>query len=539
MKTAVAARGLEPKGGDELSKGVLRGGASFGGVVSALRRRPPGTLLASAVLALGAVPVAHVSWASAATASPTPPPISSIGKQDVTFIAVSPAYQHTGLVVAMATAIGDSQCGNNCTHLWVSHDGGAHWAQAASQGWNQGRPVIAVDAKGHEALFAVTPSSVQRSTDAGATWQVVSGNGGLTATPSPTYPSDHALAVSSTSKDMLINDKGIHQVDGSSGAYTDFAFAFSPAFPSGGAHHPALLAAIDPNTHIPFVQQCDGSLHCTGQAALPGATNQSAPATVYTSPHYHDDGVAFVQTARGIYKSSDGGDTFVPLTVAPANGATATATPAIDFAPGYDDHGSNRTLYAAVLQVYDDMKSPHTGGGVFRSDDGGSTWRADNGDSLMDGGATTVAVAPDGRLFAGYLRLVGGVSAAGMLCSADGGASWQAFCSPVGDAQPATAHTGKAANPAPAGQCFGAGCASTPAANAGSTPQAADNGPSSSGSANGGVHNAAATVLGPPASGRSTLLIVAIAIIAVVAALAVAAAVRKRAAAKKHTTGGT
>lgn len=512
---------------DDRQEGTSSNGGLAGGRIAPARAtRPLRYLVAAAAFAAGVLPLFAPHAASAATPTPQPQ-TSAIGQQDVTFIAVSPRYEHTGLVVAMGATM-SNQCGNNCEHLWVSHDGGAHWAIAAATGWNQGRPVIAADSKGQEAIYAVGQNSTVRSTDGGATWQNV-GAGGLSVTPVSTYANNHAVAVTATPKnDYLISDSGTHHVDGSSGANTDFAFAFSPSFPSGGAHHPALLAAIDPATHIPFVQPCDASLQCTGRVALPGATNQSAPATVFTSPHYQDDGIAFVQSAQGIYKSTDGGDTFVPVTIAPASGASATATPAVVFAPGFDGRGPNRTAYAAVLQVFEDPKSPHTAGGVYRSDDGGGTWTADSGDSLVNGGATTVAVAPDGRLFAGYLRLVGGVTAAGMLCSADGGASWQAFCSPVGDV-----HTAGAQNvaPAPSGPCFGAGCASTPAATAGSTPAAAGNNAKASNTSPGDGHPVGAN-LTKPASGSSRMLIVGGALLLAVV-LGVAALLRRR------LTGGT
>ncbi|HEV7680204.1 MAG TPA: hypothetical protein VGQ42_16705 [Candidatus Dormibacteraeota bacterium] len=436
----------------------------------------------------------------AAANSPSPEPTSAIGNETVYSLAVSPNYMHTGLVVAMATPLG-TQCSSNCTHLWMTHDGGAHWAISPANGWNQGRPVIADDGKGHDVLYAIASGSVQRSDDAGATWRTV-GGGGLSSTPAPTYAKDGTVAVTGT-QDYVIAAGGTRKVDGSSGAYTDFAFAFSPSFPSGGAHSPAILSAIDNKTHIPVVQQCDASLHCTGASALPGATNQSSPATVVPSPRYEQDGAVFVQSAQAIYKSTDGAVTFAPLNVAPANGATATSTPALALSPGYQDRGPNQTAYAAVLQVFADKQSPHTAGGVFRSDDGGASWRTASAGSLVDGGAMSVAVAPDGRVFAGYMRLVGKVPAAGLLCSTDG-ASWQSSCPAVGDAARATSsqQSGSAAGVAnpPGAVCRATDCATRGPANSPTVPGAVVAAGGAAAGA-GASHSAAAALPAPSGSG--------------------------------------
>jgi len=134
-------------------------------------------------------------------------------------------------------------------------------------------------------------------------------------------------------------------------------------------------------------------------------------------------------------------------------------------------------------------------------------------------------VAPDGRLFAGYLRLVGGVTAAGMLCSADGGASWQAFCSPVGDVHKAGAQN---VAPAPSGPCFGAGCASTPAATAASTPAPGGNSNSNASGTSSGDGHAVGANLAKAATGPSRILIAGGALFLVVVVLGIASLVRRR-----------
>ena len=99
--------------------------------------------------------------------------------------------------------------------------------------------------------------------------------------------------------------------------------------------------------------------------------------------------------------------------------------------PGYSESDPNHQLYTALLQVFNPTAGspspPHSSGGVYRSSDGGSTWAAVGAPGPFDQGASAVAVAPDGRLFAGYLA--GQYS--GLLCSVDG-QSWQASCPAVG-----------------------------------------------------------------------------------------------------------
>ncbi|HVN10131.1 MAG TPA: glycoside hydrolase, partial [Patescibacteria group bacterium] len=96
-------------------------------------------------------------------------------------------------------------------------------------------------------------------------------------------------------------------------------------------------------------------------------------------------GESFITGGSGLYKSTDGGDTWKQLT----NGL-----------PGADDRlgrigiavapSNGQRLYASV----EARKNP----GVYRSDDGGETWAQVNGDRRIGGrgpGAMGIAVAPD------------------------------------------------------------------------------------------------------------------------------------------------
>lgn len=370
---------------------------------------------------------------AAATASPTPAaPPSGIGSANVFGIAVSPAYLDTGLVVATAQPLG-VRCSSSCLQLWVSHDGGASWQQSPATGWNQGRPVIAVSASGHEVLFAGAGSDLRRSDDDGSTWTVVPGAPGA-AFPavSPHFATDSTVAGAMGGQDFLLRGSVVEHATGSSGSIIDMAFSYVPSYPSAGAHAPVLLSGMDSSSKLPVVQQCSATFVCSGSATLPGATTFSAPALLYPSNDFADDGVVFAQSGRGIYRSTDGGLSFTLIPMGDPT-ASSTATPSFALAPGYRQNGAVRTAYASVLQIYMPAqpgapKKPSSGG-IYRTTDGGQTWAPVGSPSPLDGGSMAVATAPDGRVFAGYIGSSYG--GAGLLCSSDG-QTWRASCPSVG-----------------------------------------------------------------------------------------------------------
>jgi photosystem II stability/assembly factor-like uncharacterized protein len=362
------------------------------------------------------------SLLSAASASASPPPPvptpSAIGDEAVFWIAVSPAYQSTGTVVAASAQL--HHCSSNCTHLWVTRDRGANWTRQTAVGWKPGRPVVAVDRHRREVLFS-SSSSVERSDDGGAIWVAVGGAG--SATPAPTYASDGAVAVAGP-RDYLLRDGPTEDVAGSGGRLVDRMFTYAPTFPSGGSHAAALLSAADPQSGVPVIQQCSPYLACSGSSRLPGAGHSAMPVSLLLSGGYSHDGVVFAQTERDVYKSVDGGVSFSPLPVPGADGTASSSIPMTALATGYSEGGPVRTVFAAELRVVGSGPAAHTAGGVYRSLDGGATWGRIGLSTPLDGGATAVAVAPDGRLFAGYFSS----GRTGLLCSTDG-STWKASCS--------------------------------------------------------------------------------------------------------------
>jgi hypothetical protein len=137
-------------------------------------------------------------------------------------------------------------------------------------------------------------------------------------------------------------------------------------------------------------------------------------------------------------------------------------------APGYGT--ANHTAAAAVLQIVGTGSQTRSGGGVYRSTDAGATWQAVGSPGLFDHGATAVAIAPDGRLFGGYLKDGGTV---GLLCNT--GALWQVSCPPVGH------FNGGGAARCGAGACPAGGAAAGTGNQQGGTAAGAGGGPGGAG----------------------------------------------------------
>lgn len=383
---------------------------------------------------------------STPTASPAP---SAVGNEAILSIAVSPIYRRTGLVVVQGGELGG--CKSNCERLWISRDGGSTWHQAAGGGTGVAlHPIVAVTGSGREVLIGYGDKGIQRSDDDGQTWRTLGSVAGMPA-PEPSFAQSGLVAVAAgTNKDYLLDGAAVQPLQGSGGVLEDTAFRYSPAFPQASAQAPAaLVAGVQPTSHLSAVASCSGALACSAPVVLPGTTTLSGAPNLHLSSTFDKDGTVFAQTETGIYRSTDGGATFTQLQVGVA-GATQTGTPMMALAPGYSQTGAVRTAYAAVLQSVPAGTGQGTrpDGGIYRTGDGGGTWTRLGSSDVLNRGAIAVAVAPGGRLFAGYLSHGGG-----LLCSADGGATWQATCPPLGGG-----HGSGGGNVAGAGGQGGAAC---------------------------------------------------------------------------------
>jgi len=455
------------------------------------RRRCANHLRAAAVLALCTVPFAVAPYL--AEAQSTMPP-GAFPNEDVLSIAVAPNFTRVGLVTAVTTPITSCK-GPQCAHLWVSRNGGSTWSRANAQGWDLGTVTVAVDRNGHDVLLSGGSSGLLRSDDAGTTWSKIGDAGSVT--PAPSYASDARVAVAGNA-DYILSNGTRTAAQGSGGTLKDTSFMYSPTYPASGAHAPALLVGTDPTTGAPSVERCDVALSCQGAVAPPGASS-FPPFEMVPSSGYATDGTVFLETGRGLYKSTDAGATFRPLTIVSTDGANATGTPGLAVAPGYQERGPVHTVYAGIIQAHINQANPmasNTTGGLYRSIDGGTTWANISSGTQLDSGATALAVAPTGRIFAGFITTDKG----GLLCSDGNG--WHASCSPIGQ-QAADTGSGNGSNPATTSgaHCSDSPCAADAGANSANRPT-----PSAQGAQTGGRNAPAATSLhAQPTSAHSKI----------------------------------
>jgi len=380
-------------------------------------------------VACGMVLAAAAASATTPVAAATSTGISAIGDEVVNWITVSPAYTRTGTVLATSVA---TNCRSNCQHLWITHDGGASWHLTGGSNWSGTAPEITLDSAGHEVLYSAASGGDKISTDDGATWNVFGINGYATA--SPGYAKDGLIAVASDKSDYVYAGGSTHPVAGSQGSMRDAFFGLAPLFPSGGSQAPALLSGLDPHSGQGEVERCDQNFVCANPAPLVGSSQMNGAARIITSSGYGgSDQTVFAKSIVGVYKSTDGGQSFTQL-VLPTPSGTVT-TPMLSVPADYRESGPDRSLYVAVQVVHTSPpgatpgQQPPPEGGVYASHDGGSTWRQIGaaGDVLSHG-ALAVAVAPDGRLFAGYYD---GTYHGGLVCSTNQ-SRWQATCPAVG-----------------------------------------------------------------------------------------------------------
>jgi len=485
-----------------------------GGVSTATRR------VVAVTSGIATLSMSTVAFATTPSASSTPMP-SAIGSEDVSWLAVSPAFNATGLALAVAQGI---DCKGPC--LWATHDRGSTWSRVSPDGMTVTRAVVGVDGAGRETIFVATADGLQQSGDGGSHWSKAGGSGFPSV--GADYASTGRIVVGGvTAGDYQLLGGAAQLVTGSGGSIADLTFMFAPTYPSGGKYAPVLLSGGDKHAGLPLIKKCTTDLICTGPGAtLQDASTFSIPVTLLPSSDYANDGVVFAQSGRGIYKSTNGGTTFTAMPVGTA-GATATATTMLAVPVDYREHGPDRSAYVAVLQVFHDAANPkqdHTDGGIYKTTDGGVTWSKRGSPSPLDHGATAVALAPDGRLFAGYLNSAG----KGLLCSVDGGETWHASC-------PTSAHNARNGGASGGSMpCAQASCSSS-GGGSGSGGQAGSN------AGGGGAGGQGGATLGSAAqrnaslsssSSRTTLLIVAGTIALL---LACAAVVRRRL--TRRTTG--
>jgi len=387
-----------------------------------------------------------------------------------TALAISPNYaaDHTVWAAAMSytQAIG----------VYSSTDGGATWTLVAP-GRNVQRLVVSPNYVRDQTLFAgMGDDGVHRSTDGGVTWNRVletpyvtalaispvygasrtvyaaarpntsaatavyrSTNGGSTwqqvATGIPAEQNGQPLTVSSLA--FAVDGSVLAGVGygaaGATAVYRSTNGGTAWQMVDGGVPGTAVNALASTPAHsLDVFAAGDAGIHSLtipqGSLAEPGAWQSSGPRggkanALAVSPAFANDGVAFsgewftsfqiTESGRGVFKSTDFGQTWAASSAGMETIDYASALHDVAFSPEF---ATDQTVFAA------------TGGGLFRSADGGATW------TLVDGltGAFInmvydVAVAPDFGS-SGHMMALGG----GLSVSQDGGQTWDVVAQSIG-----------------------------------------------------------------------------------------------------------
>lgn len=338
--------------------------------------------------------------------------MSAIGNEAPIAFAVSPDYARTHMVAAIAVPIGG--CQSNCTHLWITRDGGFSWHRAPASAQVPLRITVVRGPGGGERIVGEATAGLVSSDDDGVTWNVV-GPAGLPVRAAA-FGADAAAVAVPGGHDYLLRSGGRQPVPGSSGADLDVAMVVAQ-HGDAARYASALLAARDRQSGLPVVLQCDAALSCGFPVSLAGSSpGDGHDISLVLSSDFASSGLAFARTPSGLFRTVDGGRSFLSVAPPPRAAARYTTIPSIAMSAG--------TLYIALLQVVASGSVQLTAGGVYRSRDLGATWQQLGAGGAPDGGASAVTVTPDGRLFAGY---VDGHGDAGLVCS-DGGTTWGATC---------------------------------------------------------------------------------------------------------------
>jgi hypothetical protein len=170
-------------------------------------------------------------------------------------------------------------------------------------------------------------------------------------------------------------------------------FAFSPSY---GSDRLLFAGVADPGS-VATVHRCVDDV-CQHSAALAGV--RAAP-ELAVSPTFATDGRVWAWSGRSLFRSDDRGMSYTSL-VLPPGGTVGTVLVRA------------KTTYVGLW-----AHQSGSGGGLFATDDGGSTWQK-VGDERFAGGVTALVVLGD-RMVAAVASPMGAPT---LLRSTDRGATW-------------------------------------------------------------------------------------------------------------------
>ena len=374
-----------------------------------------------AFVGLSLVPRATIALAAVPPSSTSQPAASA---SLYSTIAAASDYATSHQVYALGARSG---CGGSCPVVLGSSNGGANWAPVKAVGLKPSSFLVAGMVDGKSILVA-GGEVPQISPDSGASFRNLSGPPGLIDAAAALHGHLDLLVSGTGDRPTLIElPEGSPQQLPYAGIHDPSAW-FTPAWSDASSDLPAAFAVgTDPNTHFPLIANCSSHFMCSAPRVL--AAGRLTVIRVIPSPDFLTDRTVFAVTTKGLYRSTDGGTTFLPITVAPP-GPNSVIVSVQSLALSRDFHASASAGAGVAVAGIVAIQAPKGGtpsvsGGVYESRDGGLTWSQIGGPSALDMGVTAVAITPDGRVIAA--SLAGPGHPAQLAC--DSGAGWQAGCS--------------------------------------------------------------------------------------------------------------
>ena len=288
--------------------------------------------------------------------------------------------------------------------VFKSIDSGLNWTDVnrGLDSLNFGAIGISHDFLNDGTLLTVSKTgALYKTTNKGTDWWTISGVASAAIAGigfSSAYGTDATL-VSAT-------QSGVFQSDNGGATWTDVtadlpttnfgAFAVSPAYPADGT----IIAILrDEGIYRTFTSGTWWDDQNTGTTS----TLRTIPRTIAFSPNYASDHLVLAGGGSGAFRSIDGGATWTQAN----EGSTYTDVASYGFSPAIAADG---TVFAGTA-----------GGGVFKSTNAGQSWGQSN-TGVTNGVINAIAVSPS---YAAD-RTVLVATAGGIFKSTDGGATWRA-----------------------------------------------------------------------------------------------------------------
>jgi len=344
---------------------------------------------------LRVVKVSDIKWSNAPAA---------LDKLNVEAIAVSPDYTNDRTLFI----------GGGRTGLFVSTNGGKAWQETNFPARDTGVGHLCIafspDYASDKIVFASAGGQMFRSDDGGANWQILSSGLGsffptLSLAVSPQFSDDHTVLIGGGFRAPRVMRS------------TDAGQAWSAT--NGPLHNNGVpaMAFVPDNGRVAYAWADQSGLYRSGDGGTmwtrvfsPTETADISGWSIQSlgiSPDFVRDRLMFAGFVgpQNFRRSADGGATWHP--------SDAGLTPGL--------------LWGSALAIWPDASMRDrliwlgTDRGVFRSDDGGVSWKASSV-GLPQAGVLALALSPN---FAGDHTIFAGLVDRGLYVSTDGGASWK------------------------------------------------------------------------------------------------------------------